>query len=655
MKINRHQKIVLALQIIFLFLLPTVAFFVGVFKLSGWIQIFVAVLYMLVVAGLLIYLTVNLLSSYLRRAIVAKRSLNYYIQEEIGQYEIGSIIFLNNGKIIWASDFIKKRFGDNVLNKTIKELFLVDEWNDDNLDFNFQVDKYDYQVHVSFEHNIVTIRDITIQTNLLEDYKRQRIVFGELSIDNMNMYRAILSQEDMFKFYGQVINMLDELSRKFNLTYRQYENGRFFLITNQETLNLWEKQQFTFFNSFKGKQTVRNIDITFSVGFSYGNFKYDSLEQLAKDALMQSQTRGGDQITVMTRDEKPRHYGSTSEIDVNLSRTNTNYIAKMLLAKIRSKLIDKVIIYGHKDADLDALGSTFGVCTLARALGKEAYIQNKTFDETTRHVFESLSAEHQSWFISVKEANVLTDEKSLVVICDTFDQSRIENEEAFKNVKKENIIVLDHHRISINPEFAFRENLYIDSSASSASEIVTEIIALTSNSDKIDSQCAQLLLNGIYLDTNNFQKQVTAKTFSAASLLQEWGAKIIEAVSLLKMREDVFETIRDLLQNLQEVKKGYYLAFKDEEVATDIISKAADEILRVDGRKAAFVVAKIAGTKKYKMSARGINTNVQMIAEAVGGGGHFGTAAAETTEKLDLFIDNIKQAIVSVKDESNIN
>lgn len=174
--------------------------------------------------------------------------------------------------------------------------------------------------------------------------------------------------------------------------------------------------------------------------------------------------------------------------------------------------------------------------------------------------------------------------------------------------------------------------------------------------DKINNDTAQYLLDGIYLDTNTFKKQTSAKTFAAASILQKWGAQNDKSVDTLKFDEKVFKIVQELLANLQEIKKGYFLAYKDIEASTDIISIASDEILRVNGRKAAFVVAKLPGTKTYKMSARGINTNVQIIAEAVNGGGHFGAAAAETTENLNLFVDNIIQAIVSVKDnESNIN
>lgn len=657
MKNKDIQKIYIALQVILLFILPTILFFIGIFCLkTQQSKIALMAIYTLFLIGLAIYLTI-ILQRHFKNSILAKKSLEFYLQSEFNQFGTGILIFLNSGKIIWASESLKIKFHNNLINKNIKDIFNIKQWTSDNQEFMYEIDGCNYEVHISFEKNLVILRDVTAQQNLLDDYKKQRIVFGELDIDNINLYQTFLSQEEIFKIYASVVNLLDEISKKYNVIYRQYENGRFFLITNKETLEELERDSFNVITSVKNKIIVKDVLISISGGFGYGIFKYDTLVKLAKDALMQSQMRGGDQITVLTKNEKARHYGSSSEIDVNLSRTNVNYIAQNLLEKIKSKDIENVIAYGHKNADLDALGSTYAILQLALAYKKNAYIQNKTFDSTTQRVIDKMSKETQEYFISPKEAEGINNEKTLVVICDTSDDTRIENANVFKNIKKENIMIIDHHRINKNTdEIAYRENVYIDSSASSASEILTEIITLLHEEDKINNDTAQYLLDGIYLDTNTFKKQTSAKTFAAASILQKWGAQNDKSVDTLKFDEKVFKIVQELLANLQEIKKGYFLAYKDIEASTDIISIASDEILRVNGRKAAFVVAKLPGTKTYKMSARGINTNVQIIAEAVNGGGHFGAAAAETTENLNLFVDNIIQAIVSVKDnESNIN
>ncbi len=249
----------------------------------------------------------------------------------------------------------------------------------------------------------------------------------------------------------------------------------------------------------------------------------------------------------------------------------------------------------------------------------------------------------------------MNDDNTLVILTDVADENRIENKNAFKNIKKNNIFVIDHHRILRNPTFLSSNNLYIDSSASSASEIVTEIIALTNNKNKINKTAAQFLLDGIYLDTSMFQKHTSSKTFYACSLLEEWGADAQKSTISLKMSEEIYDKVAQLKSNMQEIKPGYFLSYADIEASNDIIAIAAEEILRVEGRKAAFVVGKLEGTNRYKLSARGLDTNVQVIAEAVNGGGHFGAAAAESSEPLEVFVDNIKQAIVSVKNESNNN
>lgn len=653
-KADKRRLLIFIIKILTLFIIPTIIFLVGIFSFSTEWKLAIIVLYFLLIFGLGIY-TAFLVRSFLKESLVVNRTLSQYLQNEISDYGIGILVFLNNGKIIWATNFILEKFEQSIIGKNIKEIFMVEDWKDGNNTFIFQKGNYQYEVHINFEKNVVIFKDITFQSSLLDDYKRQSLVLGEIHIDNINLYQVSLSQDDLYKIYSNFSLLFDEIAKKYNIVYHQYENGQFFIITNKETLDLFEKIGFKPFQNFNNKNLNKRISLTLSGGFSYGFFKFETLDKLAREALLQSKARGGDQITVLTKDEKPRYYGSSSEIDIDMSRTNVSYIANILINKLKSKNINRVIVYGHRNADLDALGSTWGIYKLAKSFQKEAFIQNKTFDETAQKAFNLLSPIEKQVFINPTEATHLNDSQTLVVICDTSAENRIENKSAFKNIEKENIIVIDHHRLNSNPNFIYKENLYIDSLASSASEIVTEMIAITNNADKIDSATAQRLLDGIYLDTNNFKKQTSSKTFSAAALLEKWGAKISVSVNNLKFNEKVFGQVFELLENLAEIKPGYFLAYKDIFVSPDVISIAAEEILRVSGRKAAFVIGGLIGTKKYKMSARGIDTNVQLIAEEVNGGGHFGTAAAESDEKLEVFVDNLIQAIVSVKNESNNN
>ena len=169
-----------------------------------------------------------------------------------------------------------------------------------------------------------------------------------------------------------------------------------------------------------------------------------------------------------------------------------------------------------------------------------------------------------------------------------------------------------------------------------------------------------MLLNGIFLDTNQFRKSTSSRTFAAASLLEDWGANIDETLELMKIPFDINQTIIQIVSKSKEIKPGYWLSYTDEIIPIDVISIAADEILKIEGRKASFVVGQLpkaspSDNPVYKLSARSIGVNVQLIAEAVGGGGHFNAAAATSdssvNETLDTFVDNIIQAIVSSKEE----
>ena len=314
MKNKDIQKIYIALQVILLFILPTILFFIGIFCLkTQQSKIALMAIYTLFLIGLAIYLTI-ILQRYFKNSILAKKSLEFYLQSEFNQFGTGILIFLNSGKIIWASESLKIKFHNNLINKNIKDIFNIKQWTSDNQEFMYEIDGCNYEVHISFEKNLVILRDVTAQQNLLDDYKKQRIVFGELDIDNINLYQTFLSQEEIFKIYASVVNLLDEISKKYNVIYRQYENGRFFLITNKETLEELERDSFNVITSVKNKIIVKDVLISISGGFGYGIFKYDTLVKLAKDALMQSQMRGGDQITVLTKNEKARHYLSLIHI-----------------------------------------------------------------------------------------------------------------------------------------------------------------------------------------------------------------------------------------------------------------------------------------------------------------------------------------------------
>lgn len=628
--------------------------------LMEWIAI-IALLFALVIFILSSYFAI---SNFIKSRELVKKSFSSYIDEIITNNNFGIIVYDNNDeRITWASTFIKNRFDRNVIGLSLKDFFIKyynksKEFPRLNT-FNISHNNFEYEVKVWSLKNIISIKDITNEVSIVREFRDQKVVLGEIEIDNYQLYQSILSEEQLFNINKSIVDNFEKYVKnpEYNFIYRQYTNGKFVIICNEKTLDLLEKESFTNFLTFKNFSEIGVSErISVSVGFAKGWPSLDMKIEQAKKALLQSKNRGGDQVTIFSNISTPVYYGSSSEILPDNSRTNIKLISNKLEQKLKSKNIKNVIIYGHKFADLDAIGSAYGVYKLAKNFGKDAYICNTTFDSTALKVIKKHNLKDEGVFIKPSEANSLTNSSTIVILVDNSVLNRTDNPNAIVNAKIDNIFIFDHHRVGPSVDFCLRENRYIDPNASSASEIVSEIIMFTQENNAIDALTAQLLLNGIYLDTAQFTKSITPRAFSAASYLESLGAKGTISNEILKIDEKTYKIVSELLENIQEVKPGYYLAYKDIEVSNDIISIASNEILKISGRVASFVVAKQENTNLYKLSARGINTNVQIICEDVGGGGHFGTAAAVTDEPLDVFIDNIIQAIVGGKtNESDIN
>lgn len=583
-----------------------------------------------------------------------KKSFDYFVENQISNTGVGAIIYNNDSDIIWTSKFIEHRLGTSIIGKKITSISedFANKYMSGDRDFKFALGEFTFKATIDIEHKTIVLKDITVENTVLQNYMNEKLVIGELEIDNMQQFQVTLSEEELFSVQSTVIKMLDELVKTYNLIYKQYVNGKYIFYTNSQSLDKMVKSNFAFLEELKKVAIAEGVYLSASLGIGSGTAIQKTLSEMARDGLRQAQARGGDQVCLMELSKKPKYFGSTTEIAKSFSRVKIKQTTMLFETKLSSPEIERVVIYGHKNADLDAIGSALGIFEIAKAYKKEVYIQNKEYDSTTADVIDRLFSkeEQQEVFIKPSTATRLTNAKTLVVIVDTAELHRIENPEAITSkVKFENVFVFDHHRVSaLNKEIP-QTNIYIDTSASSASEIITEVINFMQLNIKVNKKSAQFLLNGIYLDTKNFTKATSSRTYQAASFLENFGASSAEAANVLKIPHDASKLINSIMTKLTEVKPGYFMATYDYEVPVDVISMAADEILRTKDRKAAFVIAKVPNRNAYKLSARGIDTNVQKIVEEVGGGGHFAAAAAESDEPLAVFEDNVRQAIVSKK------
>ena len=609
-------------------------------------------------SGLLIFLKIN----FSRRELLIQNSVNSYIENLISLMSVGVAIFQPNGRIIWASNFVVERFGKGIINRHISNLLpeIVFDKKQTDLERVMLKNEFAYRINLIAKDSLIIIKDITQEYSATHFYELERPVLGEIDIDNFQEYRTSLSEEELFVIQSNVIALLEGLSKDYNFSFKQYSEDKFIVFTNRDNLNKMMRHNFKEFESINQETAIKNARISLSIGFGVDTSNYLKLMEMAKEGLKQSQSRGGDQITIISHVERPKHFGSKSEIAILRSRTKIKAVALNFKKALLDPNIKNVIVYGHRFADLDALGAAYAVYEIAKAHNKEVYIQNNTFDNTAKKAIEKYLKNSSKIFISPPKAYNLTTKNSLIVIVDCADETRVENPKVFQRTAGKNIFIFDHHRISKLNDIIDDLNVYVESSASSASEIITEMILFNQFAKYLSKDAIQMLLNGIYLDTSLFRKSVSSRTFMAASLLEEWGADVEESISILKISQETNNILNKMLLNLQEVKPGYWLAVYPDVAPSDVVAMAADEILKISGRKAAFVIAKQPKESSFehdsfKLSARSIGVNVQLIAEAVGGGGHFNAAAAisdaAAKEPLEIFVDNVIQAIVSTKQE----
>ena len=582
-----------------------------------------------------------------------RKAFDFYVEQHISKIGVGLLIFSKEGFVIWTSDFIEERFGSKIIGTKLEKISkeFIDNFLEGLETFRFSHNNVVYEATVNASSRFVSLKDVTIEQHITSAFNNEKLVIAELEIDNFQQLQSSLTEDELFASQNVVIKVLDDLTNKHNIFYRQYVNGKFLILLNQSSLNEFQKNEFDFLNIIRESDVLKERTLTVSLGIGAGTIYHKDLVELAKEGLVQSQSRGGDQIAVTYEGEKSKYFGSITEITKPISRVKVKKLTSLIHNLMSTKKIKTVFLHGHINADLDAVGAMFGIYELLKIFDdKDIYFVNQTIDDTTRRQIDELvPVEIKDKFISSKKANTMINKNSALFVLDVPNFERTENPIGFQNAKKEHIFIIDHHRAIELPKMVPLDNIYVDTASSSTCEIVTEMLFCSNRIYKLEKYSAQMMLNGIYLDTQQFRKFVSSRTFDAAAWLEKQGAKSSYAAASLKIPSPQMKMVNHIIQNIKEIKEGYFLVVFDEyEVPTDAISVAADEILRAQGRKASFVIAREVGANgNYKLSARGIGINVQLIAEALGGGGHFESAAAYSEGPIEIFEEAVVNEIVS--------
>ena len=491
-----------------------------------------------------------------------------------------------------------------------------------------------YAVHLDRNSGVLYFFDVSGEYEATVELVTSRPVIGIISVDNYDDLENETSESDISHINSFVANFVAEFTGKHQMFSRRVTMDRFYLFTDYTVLEQLMQDKFSVIDTFREEAKQRDLPLTMSMGLSYGDGDHESIGKVALSNLNLAEVRGGDQVVVKENDEtkNPIYFGGGSAASIKRTRTRTRAMMTAISEKLKS--VDCVFVVGHKNLDMDALGSAVGMQLFSSNILDESYVvyDSEQMSPDIHRAIQFLENEGVTKLLPLNQAMEMVTNRSLLVMVDHSKTALTLSKEFYDLFTQ--TIVIDHHRRDQD----FPDNAvitYIESGASSASELVTELIQFqNSKKSRLSRIQASVLMGGMMLDTKNFTSRVTSRTFDVASYLRTRGSDSVVIQELAATDFEEYRLVNELILQGQVVQPSILVAqAKDtKEYDTVVISKAADTMLAMSGIEASFVIAKNR-QGDISISARSRSKiNVQRIMEELGGGGHFNLAAARLTD-----------------------
>lgn len=557
------------------------------------------------------------------------------------------VLVETDGNIVWRS----KKFVDEFQNidirtylvPIVKEIKLdIEKNNDETIEITkqFNIDKKVYKIRGTVlrakrrdkkkqkEYTVsLYFMDETKYNELFDLYNKSKICIGIAMIDNYEELIQRILPEKKIELLAKIEKEIIEWITKTGGLIIKTERDHFVFVFEQQYLAGFEKERFNILDKVKTIEIDDGkIPITLSIAVSSdGKNNYEKYKSAltAMDIVL---GRGGDQAVVRKNGKYKFYGGKTLEVEKRTkvkARTISQSISKAILES------DNVVIMGHKNIDIDAIGSALGLYRLSKTLEKECYIISEPQGKSLGKFLETLQKieQYKGVIISEDEADEIIKENTLLIVVDTHKISYVEFPEILDKIERK--IVIDHHRKAPdcieNTLVSFHE-VY----ASSAAELVTEIVQYAQDNVELTLIEAESLYGGIMVDTKDFTFKTGVRTFEAAAYLRKYGVDIIRVKKWFQADLESYNKIANIVRNVEIHNETIAIAIYDEENENGnlICAKAADELLTISDITASFVMTKI--EEKVFISGRSIgDINVQVILEKLGGGGHITLAGAQ--------------------------
>lgn len=480
--------------------------------------------------------------------------------------------------------------------------------------------------------------DTTEQDMLRKKSEENSPVVAILLVDNYEELMKAGTEATRSAMLAQIDEKISEWVGGAASMLCRYDRNRYLLVLTQKNYQKLCDGKFSVLDSVRSIVTEDGVAATLSIGVGKDADEYDLLFQNAKLSIEMALSRGGDQVVVRNRLDF-EFYGGKSKSTERRTKVKSRVMANALGELISDA--GQVFVMGHKNADMDALGAAAGICCIARKRGKKAQIVIDMEDNSAQNMLERLTElpEYKDAFISGTDAFIQLQSGALLVVVDTNRPDFVESEQLLDACNR--VAVIDHHRRAASYIESAALN-YHEPYASSASELVSELLQyLAEPSDLLRAE-AEALLAGIMLDTKNFTRRTGSRTFEAAALLRRAGADTMEVQRLFQSDLAGMLERYEIIRHAEMVREDVAVAAVDKEIDRVTAAKAADELLTMRGVSASVVLFRRG--EGVNLSARSLGeVNVQVIMEKLGGGGNSTTAGGQVA---DASVDEVREKLL---------
>lgn len=550
-----------------------------------------------------------------------------------------TMFLLENGEVIWYNESLALRLENNdIVGKNIKEI--IKEFNIKlalegkrseykNVVFKDRIyDIYisiiqDYEINEDNNLIVISFDDITDNVNLINQINNAKESVMLIEVDNLDEVIKTTEEDLRPQLIADIDRTINNYANSLKALIRKYSSNKYVLTTKDANIETEMNKKFDILDTIREVSSGNKLTVTLSIGVGRGGENPAQNHEFATIAKDLALGRGGDQCVVKSFEKVSFYGGKTKEVEKR-TKVRARVIGHALLELINES--SNVIIMGHHNPDMDCLGAAIGMYSTIRSLNKECYIVMDEPHDAVQYMLDRLDEDdnYKDTFININAVKNIKNDKSLLILVDVHNESYVLSMEVVDYFSR--IVIIDHHRKT--KDFIQGTMLsYVETYASSTSELITELIQYMVEKPKLREVEAVALLAGICLDTKNFCFKTGVRTFEAAAFLRRLGADTVDVKRIFSEALDIYITRADIIKTAK-VKSGIAVAKCPPEISNSVLpAQAADELLNITGIQASFVIAKI--EEGTYISGRSLGEiNVQVILEYLGGGGHLTMAAA---------------------------